>query len=115
MEDCYAVTIKRTYFVGMWYFKFDVWDYNKSRIINGVNWDKELVKAAKKCVYDLSQYILKLNVKHLTVITDWEELIKGTYENNFHLSDFLKNCLESVNFIVINPFDSEMVHQFYDD
>ena len=114
MKTCLAVNIRRTFVEGYWYVKFDIYDENKSKLINNINISTDPEVCSYQSLYEISNYLQRKNPDHVTIITDWIELIKGTYEDyNYPPSEYFKRTMESINYIIINVFDSELIEEFY--
>ena len=113
----YCVTINKTQYQGVWLIKWDLYDWNLSKVHNNNEVNQDLEFCAKTAFFNIWQTLHKFDVKFVTFVTNWEPFINQVYDRTGNgVPDYVtyfKDIFTGRNYIVINVFDTEIINEFY--
>ena len=117
-EKNYCGTINKTAYGDLNVIKWDVYDSNKSKILNNNEMHINLQSCACNAFYHIWQICKrKLKPDFITFVTNWQALIAQVYDRTEKEKDgcviYFKEIFHPYNYMVINVFDTEMIDYFY--
>ena len=113
----YCVMINRTQYNGSWIIKWDLYDHNLSKLKNSNQVHCDLDTCANITFYSVWSLLRHMDVKFVTIVTNWEDLINLVYDRTGqelpNYIAYFKELFVGYNYIVLNVFDTEVFNEFY--
>ena len=113
----YCVTLNKTEYQGTHLIKWDLYDWNLSKVHNNNEVHPDLEYCANMAFFNIWQTLQKFDVKFVTFVTNWEALINQVYDRTGqpvpNYIPYFKDLFIGRNYIIMNVFDTELINEFY--